>query len=107
MTAAAGRPARDYARIIEALEAKTVERGCTPGEAAAARAKLDELRGGARPAFPTIKACILHHLRESRDKGLGLTHAEIARRVRRHFPNASTTADCVAWYSSRMRRGLC
>jgi hypothetical protein len=42
MTSVFSEERRRY-RIINAFKAKTVERGCTPAEAAAARAKLSEL----------------------------------------------------------------
>lgn len=34
-----------------------------------------------------------------------LSHGEIAAKVREHFPNAKTSAESVAWYASKMRKG--
>jgi hypothetical protein len=84
-------------RVVEALRAKTVENGCTPGEAEAARAKAKELAAAGRPARGAIGAMCAALLRT------GLPYGEIAARVRARYPDARTTARSLASVASDLR----
>lgn len=89
-------------RVVEALKAKTVERGCTPGEAEAARAKAAELAAAAAPtdgAPPrgAIGAMCAELLRTD------LPYGEIVARVRARYPAARTTARSLASVAMDLR----
>lgn len=121
-------------RRIEALLKKTVENGCTAGEALSAFEKAEELvsKYGIEPGsfwWPqkpfTASDAAMSAPKSSKpprssgvSRGLGVgkfaeqliverpewTHAEIADEVNRLIEGAKATAKSVRWYASRMRK---
>lgn len=121
-------------RRIEALLAKTEANGCTPGEAAAAFEKAEELIAkykldpGAfqwppRPSTPYGSATSVpkpskppRAAASSRGRGIGKlaeglivehqdwTYRRIAEEVNRRIDGARASEQSVRWYASRMRK---
>lgn len=73
--------------------------------AAHERANQRKWHGPSPKTFSSIKDAAEEYLKPTwRKNGKKLTNADVAELVRRHFPNAKTSAASVAWYRNRMKQ---